>query len=120
MRDMYIKKSHGFILVFSVISSKSVDFVKSYLANIKAACTDPIFVLVGNKNDLVDERVVTLETAQSLAAEWDCPYFDSSAKDGTNVDVVFQKVVEMAVEKERKNWNQTQLEAEKKKKCTLL
>jgi GTPase SAR1 family protein len=42
-------------------------------------------VLVGNKIDLDDERVVGRQTGQELARRWRCTFLETSAKDQANV-----------------------------------
>ena len=37
-------------------------------------------VLVGNKTDLEDERVVGKDQGQNLASRWNCTFLESSAK----------------------------------------
>ena len=48
-----------------------------------------IYVLVGNKSDLEDERVVTQEEAYQFADENDLLFFETSARTGENVQKVF-------------------------------
>ncbi len=48
----------------------------------------PPLVLVGNKNDLEDERVVGREMGQALARKWKCTFLETSAKDSANVNEV--------------------------------
>lgn len=49
-------------------------------------------VLVGNKCDIEESREVTYEEAVELAKDLDMNYFETSAKDGHNVCVVFSYV----------------------------
>ena len=49
---------------------------------------DMALVVLGNKCDLVDERVVSRETGQELAASIDAAFFETSCKTGENVDEV--------------------------------
>jgi GTPase KRas protein len=53
----------------------------------------PPFLLVGNKCDMVDQRVVSREEAEALAASYGCEYVETSAKTGENIDKVFSDVV---------------------------
>lgn len=49
-------------------------------------CTQVPMILVGNKCDLEDERVVGKEQGQNLARQWNhCAFLESSAKSKINV-----------------------------------
>jgi putative ribosome biogenesis GTPase RsgA len=45
-------------------------------------------VLVGNKSDLEDERVVGRQSGQELARRWKCTFLETSAKNQLNVNEV--------------------------------
>ena len=47
--------------------------------------------LVGNKSDLVDERVIKKEDADKFSEEHKLPYIETSAKDGINIEELFDK-----------------------------
>ena len=46
-------------------------------------------VLVGNKSDLADRRVVNTEEGQELADKYGMQFYETSAKTGENVDSIF-------------------------------
>ncbi len=50
-------------------------------------------VLVGNKADLEDKRQVPTIEGQKLAEQWNSRLFETSAKDRTNIDEVFEYIV---------------------------
>ena len=53
------------------------------------------FIMVGNKNDLEDQRKVSTEEAQSLAEENGMLYLETSAKTGENVEKLFTNLAEI-------------------------
>lgn len=72
-------------------------------------------VLVGNKCDLEDDRVVSKETGQQLAAQWgSCTHLETSARKKINVDEVFFDLVRQV------NRQIPETQDKKKKKCLIL
>jgi Ras-related protein Rab-1A len=73
---------------FKDISSDWLDDVKQY------ANKNSVLVLVGNKTNNEENRQVTYTEGQSLAESIkDCPFYELSAKDGSNeIDIVFDKL----------------------------
>ena len=49
-------------------------------------------ILVGNKCDLEDERVVGKDQGQNLARQWNCAFLETSAKSKINVNEVLDLV----------------------------
>lgn len=50
-------------------------------------------VIVGTKLDLRNEREVTRETIQELAARWGVPVYETSAKRNWQVSAVFEDLL---------------------------
>ena len=95
LRDSYFRSGRGFILVYSIDSDssfKEVQKLKEQMQTVREGMKN-VCVLVGNKCDLETDRLVTFQQGRSLAAEWGCPFFESSAKDRVNVDEVFFQLV---------------------------
>ena len=44
---------------------------------------------MGNKNDLVNEREITFQTALDFSKSHDYPFFETSAKENINIDNLF-------------------------------
>jgi len=87
---------HGYVLVFSTTSRSSFDNVikiNEALLNALGDAPDVPRVLVGSMKDLVDEREVVLQQAQSLADSWRIPYLECSSKTGENVPEVFHTLL---------------------------
>lgn len=91
MRDLYMKKGQGFILVYSISSQGSLDDlleIKEQL-EINKESNDIPLVLVGNKTDLEEDRVVTFEEGVQLAKTFNCSFMETSAKSRLNIDQIF-------------------------------
>ncbi|XP_013931636.1 PREDICTED: ras-related protein Rab-3D-like [Thamnophis sirtalis] len=56
-------------------------------------------ILVGNKCDLEDNRVISPEDGKRLADELGLEFFEASAKDNINVKQVFERLVDIICEK---------------------
>ena len=63
--------------------------------------SDPeaLYMLIGNKCDLEDERQVTFEEGNELAATLGIAFFETSAKDGINVTEAYTHLAENMVPK---------------------
>ncbi len=56
-------------------------------------------VLVGNKSDLTESRVITKEQGMELAQSLGIEYFEASAKEDINVKQTFETLVDLISEK---------------------
>ena len=56
------------------------------------------FVLIGWKLDLENDRKVSVEDAQKLAHEYNMLFYETSAKEWTNIDEIFQNLAKELVE----------------------
>ena len=59
---------------------------------VKDVGTDIPMVLVGNKNDLEDERVVGKQNGEALARSFACTFLEASAKLQVNVNEVKDRI----------------------------
>lgn len=78
----HMRESEGFMLVFSVTDKSSFSKISSVynkVLDIKEKDKVPM-VLVGNKIDLREKRVVSTEEGKKLADELRIPYIETSAK----------------------------------------
>ncbi|KAH3758754.1 Ras GTPase [Pelomyxa schiedti] len=99
MRDLYMKNGHGFVLVYSVISVstfRDIPEMHDQILRVKDSSTVPI-VLVGNKCDLTEQRMVTTDEGQSLAEKCGSHvgFLEASARAMTNVDRIFLDLVKL-------------------------
>jgi small GTP-binding protein len=95
MRELYVKNGQGFVLVFSVIAQSTYNDIpdlREQTLRMKDVDYVPM-VIVGNKCDLSDRRVITTEQGEVLASKCACKFFEASAKTGINVDQAFLDLV---------------------------
>ena len=89
----------GFLLLFDVTNESSFLSIENWLTfidtytRIDAELRPPI-VLIGNKIDLVTNRVIDTIRAQQLANELQITYIETSAVTGTNVQDSFNLLIE--------------------------
>eukprot|EP01132_Coremiostelium_polycephalum_P004281 gene4281-5355_t len=95
LQKQYCIGMHGYILVYSVTSTVSLEVVKVLNDKIlNSLGTEKIpRVLVGNKSDLENERVISRDEGLSLANKWDCSFVECSGKNNDNVEEVFRQIL---------------------------
>ena len=87
MRDLYMKNGQGFVLVYSITAQSTFNDLHDLREQIlRVKDTDDVpMVLVGNKCDLEEERVVHKEHGTNLARQYNCAFMETSAKAKINV-----------------------------------
>ncbi|KAF8862651.1 ras small monomeric GTPase [Acephala macrosclerotiorum] len=103
MRELYMKTGQGFLLVFSITSQSSLSELselREQIIRIKDDENVPI-VIVGNKSDLEEDRVVTRSRAFAVSQSWgNAPYYETSARRRANVDEVFIDLCRQIIRKD--------------------
>ena len=103
----YIKKANGILLVYDITSKDSFENVNKWAGEIKDKSEDskPI-ILIGNKLDLEDKRVITKEQGQEFAKKY-CDgginFYETSCKTGENVNEAIDDLVNQVYDKYAKN-----------------
>ena len=89
----FYKKANGIIIAFDVTDQKTFDNIKNWIDSINEHADQGIpRILVGNKNDMVDDRKVSLESAKATAEKYNLKYFDVSAKTDTNIKECMEEI----------------------------
>lgn len=85
-----MKNGQGFVLVYSITAQSTFNDLHDLREQIlRVKDTDDVpMVLVGNKCDLEDERVVGKEQGNNLARQYNCAFMETSAKAKINVNDV--------------------------------
>ena len=91
----YYKGSKGCFIVYDITSEQTFENVeKWYQEIIKTAENGISIILVGNKCDLESDRKITAEMGENKARTLNCPFFETSALNNTNIENVFQSISE--------------------------
>ncbi len=97
VRSMYFQGCVGALLVYDVTRYNTLESIDSkWLRDFKKYVKkEGVFVLIGNKSDLKDQRVVTKERGKELARKINASDFiETSAKLGENIEEAFSLLVE--------------------------
>ena len=105
MRKLSVTKGNAFIVVYSINDRKSYERAKKFVDEIKQVkeqSAEVKIVLVGNKNDLKNEREVTYSEALSYAGSLHegnviTAFTESSSKDYDSVTEIIQKLLNMFI-----------------------
>ena len=121
MTYSYYRGCHVILVVYDVTERKSFQNVTTWVECIdKFAKSNVLKILVGNKTDLEDKRVITTEEGKKLAEENGLKYYEISALKITGLHEMFEDIakeyVEIYEQKQYKNFQLKKLQENKKKK----
>lgn len=86
----YYRGAHGIIVVYDVTDKVSFNNVKQWLGEIdRYACQSVNKLLVGNKADLTEKKVVDVNEAKEFADSLGISFLETSAKSSQNVEEAF-------------------------------
>lgn len=80
----------GILLVYDVTDERSFNNIQTWFQNVEQHATEGVNkILIGNKCDWEEKRVVSTERGQALANELGIPFMEVSAKANINVEEAF-------------------------------
>ncbi|XP_028402351.1 ras-related protein Rab-13-like [Dendronephthya gigantea] len=90
---LHFRGTKGLILMYDLTNLETFEKLTNWLKDIKTYELDKEqLIVVGNKSDLEQERQVSKERGEKLAYEFGFKFFETSAKDGTNIQEVFDEL----------------------------
>jgi len=96
----YYRGAQGIVVVYDITDRDSFEAVRQWMIEIdKYAQESVIKLLVGNKCDMNDKRKVTFDEGQELANQYGIQFFEASAKSCSNIDLLFQTMAKVIMEK---------------------
>jgi Ras-related protein Rab-6A len=88
---MYIREAQIILLIYDISDRESFDSMPKWIQEVlDVKNTDPVLVLIGNKNDLEKDRKVTFEEGKKFAEENKFIFEEVSAKNGNNFESLFE------------------------------
>ena len=93
----YFRNCQGMLLVYDVTNRPSFENLRHWMEQIlehsnpggEDDAPTPVIVLVGNKCDKEDQRVVSSDEGRKFAEEFEIPFIEASAKKPLNVNEAF-------------------------------
>jgi len=87
----YYRGAHGILLLYDVTDKESFKNLSNWLIEIeKNASKNVLRVLIGNKVDLEDKRVISFNQGKEFADTYGLKFIETSAKKNVNVSEAFE------------------------------
>ena len=98
----YYKAAAVAMVVYDITNEESFEHIKQWIKDCKDLAPKSVqLVLIGNKSDLEDKRVIQIMRGIELAKENKMLFFETSALNGNGVEDAFNKTIEAIDEKIR-------------------
>jgi len=128
LRHQYVRQGQGFLIVYSITDKLSFERLQHFYSNIYRVKEDEIpkgfkipIMIVGNKCDMEEHRVVTTEQGQEFARSVGCLFIEASAKTRVGVEEAYFNLVKKMREVSPKQSRGLPWDEKKKQKlCVIL
>lgn len=97
----YFQSSDGLLIVYDITCRNSFSKLDDWFEQIRLnAPENSKLMLVGNKKDIEKKREVSMEEGLNFANQNNVKFYETSAKDGTNVNSVFELLAQEIISDE--------------------
>lgn len=104
----YYRGTHGVLVVYDVTNGETFANIQRWLKEIDQNCDVVNRILVGNKDDNPEKKIVCTEDAQRFADQVGIKLFETSAKDNKNVDEMFMAITEQVLKTKKEQLDRIQ------------
>ena len=102
----FLKKKDGIILMYDITKKSSFESIPSWMEQIKENKGNEFpIVLCGNKCDLEEKRVISMEEGEELAKKYGISFFEISSQNEKNLKNVGYEIINKILEKKEKEKN---------------
>ena len=115
----FIKGADGIVFVYDITDKASFDNLKMWIRQSEEAGANFKQIIAGNKIDLSNERKVKKENLDKLCADKNIKGMEISAKEGTNINELFQSLAEMIIGNQTKEEVQRRYSESKDSNLTI-
>jgi small GTP-binding protein len=98
LRKRYYTGAHGAVVVFDVTRKETYEHIENWIKEVRERCPDVPIIIVGNKTDLEDERVVSYDEVIKKWGEEGYTILESSAKLGEGVEDIYTIIAKKVME----------------------
>ena len=112
----YIKKANGILFVYDITEESSFNNIQNWYKNLAENSNNKLpVVLIGNKSDLEDERVISKEEGKNLAKSFGIEnhFYETSCQSGQNIEEGINDLVLQIYEKFGNKNQNTNIEIKK-------
>jgi len=102
IRPQYYRGAHGVLVIYDVTSQESFDHLDKWLNELDTNCGKIPKIIIGNKIDLTDERVIPPEAGEKYALQNFVSHSETSAKTGENVVEVMGELAKLILSRSNK------------------
>jgi len=89
----YYKGAKGALIVYDITNTQTFENVERWIKEVKDATDKEIkIILIGNKSDLEENRLVSVEEGRLMSEENNLSFFETSGKNNINVDKAFDDI----------------------------
>ena len=94
----FLKGADGIIYVYDITNKNSFENLKTWINTAEESISDFKAIIVGNKLDLEEKRKVQIQWLEKFCKKQNTIGKETSAKDGTNVNEIFEELVKSIIE----------------------
>ncbi|EEB10454.1 conserved hypothetical protein [Pediculus humanus corporis] len=96
----YYRGAMGIMLVYDITNERSFKNIVKWLRNIDEHANEDVEKLIlGNKCDMEDKRIVSKEKGEEISREHGIKFLETSAKANINIDLAFEQLAEAILDK---------------------